>query len=469
VSDLVLALATGSAPTGTIAAGTRLGKYEVLELRGSGGMAEVYVARAHEAAGVTQWAVIKRVLPHLARDPEFVRMFLDEAKITASLDHPNIAHVKEVGRGAGEFFIALEFVHGVDLKRILKESAVHGPVPYGPALTIVGAVADALDYAHERGIVHRDVTPSNIMVTYEGHAKVLDFGIAKAARTAMTRAGTIKGKVGYMSPEQCLAEEVDRRTDVFALGILLYEITLGRKLFRGDSDFAIMNQITLGRITPPRGLNPQYPEELEAIVLQALALDPAARFQSARAFASAVDDFAHGHAVRTSPAVVAGWMRAVFGEAPPMVVATERAPITARDDAPVLATRWSLPGKPRRSRMVAIGLLGGALGIGIGAATVAILQSSPASTTDADQGSAVVATPAEAPPVATAEVTPPPAIPAAPQVTSAEAVPAAVVAEPVRSAERVREDKPRKRRTKRRSTSDPTSSLFPPSRAGTRK
>jgi serine/threonine-protein kinase len=468
VSDLARALTS----TGAIPPGTRLGKYEVLQRLGGGGMAEIYVARAHQAGGVVQWAVIKRILPHLARDPEFLRMFLNEAKITASLDHPNIAHVKEVGRAGDEFFLALELVHGVDLRRILRESASapSNGIPLGPALTIVAAVADALHYAHERGIVHRDVTPSNVMVSWEGHAKVLDFGIAKAALTALTRTGTIKGKVGYMSPEQCMAEDVDRRADVFALGILLWELTLGRKLFKGDSDFAIMNQISLGRVARPTSVDPSYPDALERIVLEALALRPEDRFQTAQAFRRAVEDFAHAVGLRMSAADVAAWMRSLLGEPPPPVTLVE-----VRQPAPVVATTWSLPGRSRRGRTLAIGLLGGALGIAIGGFASGLFHDD-ATDQDADAPARPTASPPAADPTPTAVTPPagervasPTSIPTPHAGAAAEVTPppdAAALAPPPAAV-----DPPRKRRrakTKRKKTGDPGSSLLPPSRRGSR-
>ena len=443
--------------TGAILPGTWLGKYEIVDRIGGGGMAEIYMARSHQAGGVTQLAVIKRVLPHLARDPDFIRMFLNEAKITASLDHPNIAHVKEVGRAGEEFFLALELIHGVDVRKVLKASAGTDGVPRGVALAIVVAVADALHYAHSRGIVHRDVTPSNIMITYEGHTKVLDFGIAKAALTAMTRAGTVKGKVGYMSPEQCMAETVDRRSDVFALGILLFELTVGRKLFRGDSDFAIMNQITQGRITPPSRIIPDYPEPLERIILKALAVSPDDRFQSARELAQALEDFADRANVRMSTAAVGAWVTGLVGSAtslPDAPVKTEPS-----QDAVVVATDWSLPGEHKRSRSVGIGLLAGALGIAIGGVTVGMLRDSPPP--PRPERSAVPATRAEAPAtIVTEPQAAPPEDPAVEPEPEPEPEPA------------LKPRKPKRKRKKRKNASakrNSSSSLLPPSRRGPSK
>ncbi len=469
------ALVTATPYHTAIPVGTRLGKYEVMSLLGCGGMAEIYLARAHEAAGVTQRVVIKRVLPQLVHDPEFVRMFVEEAKITALLDHPNIARVKEVGRASGEFFLALEYVHGVDLRQILRKRSELGGFPRALALTIIAAVADALHHAHGHGVVHRDVSPSNVMVSHDGHVKVLDFGIAKATRTAMTRAGTIKGKVGYMSPEQCMAEDVDCRTDVFALGILLYELTVGRRLFRGDSDFAVMNQITLGRFAIPSSIEPDYPPALESIVLRALALEPNDRFQTARDLAAAVEGFALSQQLRLSPGIVADWMQEAFGDPQPLTAPTGLS--NATRPSQVIATRWSYPSRTKRSRPLAIGLLAGALGIAVGAVAVAGLKTSPARVESsaapvaaAESHAAPLSPRAEAPiaigPPRNASAVPVATPPAAAVATRpAASAPATRQAVPQPTA--TKRKKPKKTRaatTKKPTSESPLSDIFPPSR-----
>lgn len=462
--------------TAAIPAGTRLGKYEVLKRLQSGGMAEIYVARSHGAADVKQLAVIKRILPHLAEDPEFIRMFLNEAKITASLDHPNIAHVKEVGNTQGSFFLALEFVHGVDLRQILRRISKAAPVPLGAALGIVSTCAEALHYAHERSIVHRDMSPSNVMVTYYGHVKVLDFGIAKATRTAKTRTGTIKGKVGYMSPEQCMAEDIDRRSDVFSLGVLLYELTLRKRLFRGDSDFAVMNQITLGRIAPPTDVDPAYPPALEAIILKAVAVERENRFQTAAELGQALADFAFSQELRCSTTEIAAWMHGLYPSPPPPVTVAELSEVPPVATQLVIPTRWTLPGAKKNRRGATIGIVGTAIGVALGAAVMAFVQGSevPAKSVSTPE---LAVTPLPETPVGVAAVDTPmgaelePSRDTRPSVAALEDAPAVevdvAVETPVAAAASTRTRR-KKRRKKAKPNKGPTSSLFPPSRGGGR-
>lgn len=461
--------------TAGIPAGTRLGKYEVLGRLGSGGMAEVYVARAHGAAGVTQLVVIKRILPHLSEDPEFVEMFLNEARITASLDHPNIAHVKEVGDADGSLFLALEHVHGVDVRALLRGAAKGAPVPLGAALCIVATCAEALHHAHERAIVHRDLSPSNVMVTYDGHVKLLDFGIAKAVVTSKTRTGTIKGKVGYMSPEQCMAGDIDRRTDVFSLGVLLYELTLRRRLFKGDSDFAVMNQITLGRITTPREVEPEYPAALEALILKAVEVDREKRFQTAAEFAKALTEFGFSQALHCSRQDVAEWIGGLFPVPPAPFPEPQVAAVRPGTRPVVIPTQWTLPGERSRRRGATIGIVGAALGIALGAAVTGILLSGEPEPPPVDRKSAAESPAAgAAEPGASAEEEPAKAEPTQPPQPTAES-PDAIAAAPadedpsLAAARRPSKRRGRKkRRGKPKATKSSGSSLFPPSRAGGR-
>jgi serine/threonine-protein kinase len=244
--------------------------------------------------------------------------------VAATLHHPNIAEMLEVGRQDDTYFLAMEYIAG-DTVRALLERAVtlRYRVPLPVCLHIVAAVAAGLHHAHERKgatgeplkIVHRDVTPSNIMVSWQGEVKLLDFGIAQATnRAAETQSGTIKGKFAYMSPEQCRGKGVDRRTDVFALGIVLYELTTQRRCFRTDSDFETMDRIVKGRIVKPTSFDAGYPRELEAILLKALALDADQRYPSADAFRRAIDTYAAGVGAATA-ADIAACLRAVWQEA----------------------------------------------------------------------------------------------------------------------------------------------------------
>jgi serine/threonine-protein kinase len=229
-------------------------------------------------------------------------MFLDEAKLAATLNHQNVAQVYEVDQADGAYFMAMEYVHGENARAILETTLRRGwTIPLELAVTIISGAAAGLHHAHERrgkqgqplNIVHRDVSPANIMVGYDGSVKVLDFGIAKAEeRATKTVGGTIKGKYGYMSPEQCKGKPIDRRSDIFALGIVLYELTTLRRAFKGNDDFETMKRIVAGDVVLPSIAVPGYPRELEAIVLTAMAGDPGARFQSGQELIEALDAFA---------------------------------------------------------------------------------------------------------------------------------------------------------------------------------
>lgn len=290
-------------------------------------MAELQLARVRGQDGPHGIVVIKQVLPHLATDPEFLDMFHNEARIAARLDHPNIARVTDFGELDGSPFLAMEYVPGADLRELLRRSAERPPLPMNYGVAVVLAVAAGLHHAHEQrahdggplGIVHRDVSPSNVLVSYDGIVKVVDFGIARAAaHTRRTQAGILKGKVGYMSPEQCRSETVDRRSDVFGLGILLYEATTGVRLFYGDNEYAVMNAIVRGEYDPPGDVRPGYPDELARIVRRALEVDPKDRYLTAAAMAEDLAVFAKSHGLNTDPAVLSGWVRSVCGPQTPL-------------------------------------------------------------------------------------------------------------------------------------------------------
>jgi serine/threonine protein kinase len=268
---------------GAAVLGTKLGRYQIVKHLASGGMAEVLLARASGIEGFTRHVVIKRIRPSQANDASFVQMFLNEARLAAQLHHHHIVQVHDIGQEGNEYFFAMEYVHGEDLRRLLTHLARHKQkLPFEHVVTIITAAATALHHAHEQlgpdrkplCIVHRDVTPANILVGYDGSVKVADFGIAKAAaRTAeVTQAGTLKGKASYMSPEQCTGSAtLDRRSDVFALGIVLYELATTRRLFKADNDFLTMSAIVSGMVPSPREQRSDMPISLEAIILQALA------------------------------------------------------------------------------------------------------------------------------------------------------------------------------------------------------
>ncbi|MBX7081731.1 MAG: protein kinase, partial [Nannocystaceae bacterium] len=312
------------APTpGGLPPGTRMGRYELIGRLATGGMAELYVARHSGLSGFERTVVIKRVLPHLTEDPEFITMFLDEARIAASLDHPNIAQVTDIDHVRGEYFLAMEYVHGRNLREVLR----HAPegLPLGLALVVLIGVCAGLHHAHEAlgndgrplGLVHRDVSPSNVMVAYSGAIKLTDFGIAKAAaRTSKTLAGRIKGKIGYMSPEQCRGEEVDRRSDIFSLGIVAYEVLTGARAFHAPNEFAAMARTARGDYIPPQQLRPELPGALVRIVERALATDPDARYPTALHMQLDLEAFAESEARTLSTVELAEFMRERFGTPP---------------------------------------------------------------------------------------------------------------------------------------------------------
>ncbi|MFL5400019.1 MAG: protein kinase domain-containing protein [Myxococcales bacterium] len=267
----------------------KFGKYLLLERIAVGGMAEVYAAKAFGAAGFERLLAIKRILPTMNEDPEFIQMFVDEARIAAQLSHANIVQVIELGKHEDSYFIAMEYISGRDVRQLNERFRKIGrPMPIPQATFILSRICEALDYAHRRrdghgvplGIVHRDISPQNVLVSFDGNVKLIDFGIAKAeSRFSKTQAGILKGKFSYMSPEQVKGQGVDHRSDIFASGVLLWEMLCGQKLFTGDSDIAVLEKVRAAEVPPPRSLNPRVPESLEAVVLRALAADPRDRYQ----------------------------------------------------------------------------------------------------------------------------------------------------------------------------------------------
>ncbi|MBI3994506.1 MAG: protein kinase [Nitrospirae bacterium] len=277
------------------------GKYLLIDKVGTGGMAELFMAKQSGLKGFEKVMAIKRILPHLTEDAEFISMFVNEAKLAALLTHQNIVQIFDLGHIENAFFIAMEYVMGRDLRTILhRAKSLNQPMSVGHALLIISKVCAGLDYAHrkkdlsgrELNIVHRDISPQNILVSYEGEVKLVDFGIAKAAsQSSETRTGILKGKLSYMAPEQARGREVDRRADIFAIGIVLYEMLTGHKLFKGDNDFNTLEKVREAKVEPPpTSLNKEVAPELEAIILKALAKEPEDRFQSAAELQTALED-----------------------------------------------------------------------------------------------------------------------------------------------------------------------------------
>jgi hypothetical protein len=284
-------------------------------------MAELFLARVTGIQGFEKIVVLKRILPGLPNQAEAVELLLAEARLAATLHHPNIAQVYDIGADGGEPFIAMEHVHGQDLRTLLASAANRErPVPGGVAHAIAGGMCAGLHHAHEQvdtsgaplGIIHRDVSPSNVLVSYDGCTKVVDFGIAKAATsTVETRHGLRRGKLSYMSPEQCRGEPLDRRSDIFSIGIVLWELTTVSKLFRG-SDFEVLQAIVEGPPPRPSSFRTGYPPELEAIVMKALARRPEDRYQTAQELQLELEAFARDRKVDTSSITVARYMEALF-------------------------------------------------------------------------------------------------------------------------------------------------------------
>ena len=304
----------------------KLGRYEVLKHLADGGMAEVLIARSQGIEGFTRHVVIKRILGDNAKNAHFVKMFVDEARLAAAIHHQNVVQVHDIGSDGGEYFFTMEYVHGEDLRKILFHAAqAKTRVPLEHVITIISAAAAGLHHAHELrapdrkplGIVHRDVSPANILVGYDGGVKVADFGIAKAAvRTTETLSGVLKGKVAYMSPEQCLGATMDRRSDIFGLGIVLYELATVRRLFKGTNDFITMSMISGAPIPLPSTKWPEIPPALETIIMKALARDPADRYQTASEMRAALEQFAKQAGLSASTSALGDWLVQHLGERP---------------------------------------------------------------------------------------------------------------------------------------------------------
>ncbi|WP_426753128.1 protein kinase domain-containing protein [Myxococcus sp. Y35] len=303
---------------------TLFGKYLLLERINVGGMAEVFIAKAFGVEGFERILAIKKILPTMAEDEEFITMFIDEARISVQLNHANIVHINELGKHDDTYFIAMEYVAGRDVRTMLERYRRRKEImPTAQAVFIASKICDGLDYAHRkkdaRGqdlhIIHRDVSPQNVLISYEGEVKVIDFGIAKAAnRSQKTQAGILKGKFGYMSPEQVRGMPIDRRSDIFAVGVLLYEMLTGEKLFVGESDFSTLEKVRNADVPLPSEFNPSIPPGLEKVVLKALTREPEDRYQWASDMAEDLMRFLLAGDAIYSAKHLSAYMKEAFAE-----------------------------------------------------------------------------------------------------------------------------------------------------------
>lgn len=297
-----------------------IGRYAVLDRLAVGGMAELFKAQLSGQHGFEKLVTIKKILPHLAVDRSFIEMFIDEARLTAQLDHPHIVQVFELGTDADTPYIAMQFVDGVDVLGLLRECArAQIRLPPHIAAFIARHVLDALDYAHHAvdasgrplGVIHRDISPGNVLLSWRGDVKLTDFGIARAVeRRHKTEAGTLKGKYGYMSPEQVLGGEVDFRTDIFTSGILLAEMVMARRLFTAPNDLDILLQVRDARLERLHKYASEFPADLRALVIKALQRRPEARWQTAGAMRDALDEWLDTNG-RTSQRDLAAFLQQV--------------------------------------------------------------------------------------------------------------------------------------------------------------
>ncbi|MEO8846542.1 MAG: serine/threonine-protein kinase [Kofleriaceae bacterium] len=329
-----------------MAVSARIGRYELERPLARGGMAELFVARLVDDAGFARRVAIKRALPELDRDRAFAAMFRDEARLAASLAHHNIVAVHDLGEDSAGFFLVMELLHGADVGALLREAPE--PVPLPIVLAIASDACSGLHHAHERygsdgaplGIIHRDVSPQNLFVTFDGCTKLLDFGIAKAIDRIgdrATRTGTLRGKVPYMSPEQCRGEPLDRRTDVFSLGIVLWELVTGERLFGalGESDFEVFKQIAERDVPDPSTRRAETPPALARVIMTALARDRAARYPTIAALHDDLDAAGVPATAREVGAYVAArfperadaWRRGTLVDAPPSPRVTAPLPV----------------------------------------------------------------------------------------------------------------------------------------------
>ncbi len=347
----------------------RFGKYQIIERIAAGGMAEVFKARLEGIGGFHRTYAIKRILPHLTSNPEFVDLLVDEAKIAGLLSHANIVQILDLGAVDDQYFIAMEYVNGKDLGQILERCGQKGiTMPFPHAVYILIEMLKGLEYAHNRtvvrngshvplDIVHRDISPGNVLVSQQGEVKLTDFGIAKAAVKSMeTQAGVIKGRFDYMAPEQAAGRDVDQRADLFAAGVVFYELLTGRHPFRQPGDARTLDAVRRGAVVPPSSVNPDVPAALDTIIATALRVDPDQRYPDATAFKNALNTFFHDSQFIFSAATLATFVRdLLLADAPaPKPSELDTGPLAKATGAkgPVAPARPTLP--PRTPQQVVL-------------------------------------------------------------------------------------------------------------------
>jgi tRNA A-37 threonylcarbamoyl transferase component Bud32 len=303
---------------------SQLGRYRVLRRLAQGGMAEIFLAEATDLPEVRRVAVLKRLLPEYARDEPMRALFLNEARVMASLNHPNVVQVLEVFRTDEELFIAMEHIEGEALATLVGAAQAAGHrLPLEESLQVIAGVLAGLDYVHERKgpdgrpmqLIHRDVTARNVLISYEGAVKLIDFGIARRANAiGVTTAGVVRGTIPYMSPEQARGQLLDRRSDLFSVGILLYELTVGRRLYDGDDNFEVLKRIIEAPVPSPAAASPGYPPLLDEVVGRALQKKPIDRFQSAAEMLSAIENVAAALGLPLSATPLKATMQSLFSK-----------------------------------------------------------------------------------------------------------------------------------------------------------
>jgi serine/threonine protein kinase/cytochrome c-type biogenesis protein CcmH/NrfG len=301
----------------------RFGKYELLQKIAVGGMAELYCARVTRDHGFEKRVAIKKILPHLSDEGNLVKAFIDEAKLAALLQHENIIQIYDFGSIDGEYFIAMEYLFGKDLRRLIRKlKRNNSPLDLESTLYIISRICAGLDYSHKLkdlqgkplNIIHRDINPQNIFLTYEGQVKIIDFGIAKAAsHNSTTHEGLIKGKVAYMSPEQAMGQIIDHRSDIFSTGIILYELLAGRRMFEGET-MHIYSQVRKARYEPLNKLQPDLPEKLFTVVDRALAKQPDDRYQTCGEMLADLEECIFALSVRPNSRSFANFIKDFFRE-----------------------------------------------------------------------------------------------------------------------------------------------------------